>query len=1234
MSAASNQRWQFWIDRGGTFTDIVAKRPDGQFVIHKLLSDNPEHDQDAPVQGIRELMGIPSDVLLSSEEIEVVKMGTTVATNALLERKGDRTVVVITKGFRDALRIGYQNRPYIFARNIVLSEMIYERVIEVEERYDAQGRELTPVNVEQVRQDLQDAHDAGIRSCAIVLMHGYRYPEHEQEIATIARELNFSQVSVSHEVNPVMKLVSRGDTTVVDAYLSPILRGYVEQVSSQLSGYLPNSNQEESLPVKLMFMQSNGGLADAQMFQGKDSILSGPAGGIVGAVKTSEIAGFPKIISFDMGGTSTDIAHYGGEYERTLETDISGVRLRTPMMSIHTVAAGGGSIVQFDGTRYRVGPESAGANPGPAAYGRGGSLTVTDCNVMVGKLQPEFFPKVFGANADSPLNAEVVREQFSQLTAEISDNRAPEEVAAGFLAIAVEKMANAIKKISLERGYDVSQYTLCCFGGAGGQHACLIADALGIERVLIHPYAGVLSAYGIGLADIRVLREKAVEANLSEGLLPELEQRLAELEREEKGELNRENAKDTEEIEVLKRVHLRYEGTDSPLIVDFDDVAGMRWQFEAAHRQRYGFIAEEKALIVEAVSVELVAQTETPEEATVERRSDEPPQPVATVPMYAADVWHDTPVFPREDLQPGDRIASPAIVIEATGTNVIEPGWQAEVTQHNHLILQWQEIREAEKKEDAGTREGSDTPHSSLLTPHSNHLQPDPVMLEIFNNLFSSIAEQMGTTLQNTSYSVNIKERLDFSCAIFNQQGQLVANAPHIPVHLGSMSESVRSLIEVRGDALQSGDVYVLNNPYNGGTHLPDVTVITPVFADFSHPPIFYVASRGHHADIGGVTPGSMPPGSTTIDEEGILLDNFQLIEQGHFREKELLDVLGAGKYPVRNTTQNLADLKAQIAANEKGVQELHRMVEQFGLETVQAYMGHVQDNAEESVRRVIDAINDGSFTCELDTGGQVHVEITIHRESRSVQIDFTGTSAQQSSNFNAPAAVCKAAVLYVFRTLVDDNIPLNGGCLKPLEIIIPEGCMLNPQPPAAVVAGNVETSQIITDTLYGALGVMAASQGTMNNFTFGNERYQYYETICGGSGAGANFDGTDAVQTHMTNSRLTDPEVLEWRFPVLLESFGIRPNSGGKGHHCGGKGVIRRVRFLEPMTAGILSGRRRIPPFGLQGGEAGAVGCNYVERCNSSVEELDSTAVVEMNAGDAFVIETPGGGGYGIPPE
>ncbi|MGK7878204.1 MAG: hydantoinase B/oxoprolinase family protein [Xenococcaceae cyanobacterium] len=1259
MTATSNNRWQFWIDRGGTFTDIVAKDPDGQIVIHKLLSENPEQYQDAAVQGIRDVMGIPADTPIRAEQIEVVKMGTTVATNALLERKGDRTVLLITKGFRDSLRIGYQNRPDIFAREIVLPEMLYERVIEVEERYNAQGKELTPVNLEQVQKDLQAVYDAGIRSCAIVLMHGYRYPEHERQLAAIAKKLNFSQISVSHKVSPLMKLVSRGDTTVVDAYLSPILGRYVDQVAANLSGnvgtgladnlerkrttYKKNPPSPERIPnsqfPKLMFMQSNGGLADAQLFHGKDSILSGPAGGVVGAVKTSHIAGLKKIISFDMGGTSTDVAHYAGEYERSFETEIAGVRLRTPMMSIHTVAAGGGSILQFDGARYRVGPESAGANPGPASYSKGGPLTVTDCNVMVGKLQPEFFPKVFGSNANLPLNVEVVREKFTQLTEEIGDNRTPEQVAAGFLAIAVEKMANAIKKISLQRGYDVSEYTLCCFGGAGGQHACLIADSLGIKQVFLHPYAGVLSAYGIGLADIRVLREKAVEANLSEQLLLELEHLLAELVGEGKEELNRQEAQAIGETKIFRKVHLKYEGTDSPLIVDFDDVARMRKQFEQSHKQRYGFIVEEKALIVEAVSVELVCPTHTPEEPIIERKTDNPPQPVAKVLMYTADAWHDTPVFKREDLQPGDCISSPALIIEATSTNVIEPGWQAEITNRNHLILNHSPTEINTNKSDNSIR----------VHPRPSVDKPDPVMLEIFNNLFRYIAEQMGTTLQNTSYSVNIKERLDFSCAIFDRQGQLVANAPHIPVHLGSMSESVRSLIDAYGDTLKPGDVYVLNNPYNGGTHLPDVTVITPVFAEspslsttrivkadaqikFSPaPPLFYVASRGHHADIGGITPGSMPPDSTTVEEEGVFIDNFKLVEQGHFREKELLELLTAGKYPVRNSVQNIADLQAQIAANEKGVKELQRMVEHYGLETVQAYMGHVQNNAEESVRRVIDALRDGSFTCELDRGGTIQVAISINRDTRSAKIDFTGTSSQLDNNFNAPAAVCKAAVLYVFRTLVDDDIPLNAGCLKPLEIIIPKGCMLNPQYPAAVVAGNVETSQNITDCLYGALGAIAASQGTMNNFTFGNERYQYYETICGGSGAGADFDGTDAVHTHMTNSRLTDPEVLEWRFPVILEGFSIRPNSGGKGHHCGGNGVIRRVRFLEPMTAAILSSRRVISPFGLHGGETGAVGHNYVERSDGTLEKLGSTAVVQMQSGDVFVIETPGGGGYGV---
>ncbi|MBE9007156.1 hydantoinase B/oxoprolinase family protein [Fortiea sp. LEGE XX443] len=1279
-ASASTESWEFWIDRGGTFTDIVAKRPDGELVIHKLLSENPERYTDAAVQGIREILGVSADAAIPSDRIAAVKMGTTVATNALLEKKGDRTVLVITKGFRDALRIGYQIRPDIFALEIILPEMLYERVIEVEERYSAQGEELIPLNLDGVRPELQAAYDDGIRGCAIVFMHSYRYTNHEQQVANLAQSIGFTQVSVSHQVSPLMKLVSRGDTTVVDAYLSPILRRYVDQVSNQLTTSnrelgvgsqeekaeeMKNREQERNFtvssspllpapcpvssshlqaalesnpypllpapcpvssshsPVKLMFMQSNGGLADAENFQGKDSILSGPAGGIVGAVQTSLMAGFDKIISFDMGGTSTDVAHYNGEYERTFETEVAGVRLRTPMMAIHTVAAGGGSIVQFDGSRYRVGPESAGANPGPAAYSKGGALTVTDCNVMVGKLQPEFFPKVFGANGDLPLDAEVVRRKFQQLAAEIGDGRTPEEVAAGFLAIAVDKMANAIKKISLQRGYDVSEYTLCCFGGAGGQHACLIADALGMKQVFIHPYAGVLSAYGMGLADVRVMREKSVEVVLSEGSVA--------LVAEAFGDTNRRGAEGAEgggEIEVYHKVHLRYEGTDAPLSVDFGDVAMMQCQFEELHRQRYGFIAPEKRLIVEAVAVEVVVKHDVPAEALVSRRDERQPVAVATVQMYTASTWQSTPVYQRQDLQPGDCISGPAIIVEATGTNVIEPRWQAKLTARNHLVL----TRHSARAKRPATANSTQYSVRAERPATANSTQKDPVMLEIFNNLLRAIAEQMGITLQNTSSSVNIKERLDFSCAIFDGSGQLVANAPHIPVHLGSMSESVQALITNYGDTIKPGDVFVSNNPYNGGTHLPDITVITPVF---SQSLLFYVASRGHHADIGGITPGSMPPNSINVVEEGILIDNFQLVDGGSFREIELVNLLASEPYPARNITQNLADLKAQIAANERGVQELLKMVEHYGLETVQAYMGFVQDNAEESVRRVIEVLKDGSFSYALDDGSIIQVAITINPETRSAKIDFTGTSIQQlNNNFNAPAAVCKAAVLYVFRTLVNDDIPLNAGCLKPLEIHIPEGCMLNPRYPAAVVAGNVETSQAITDALYGALGVLAASQGTMNNFTFGNERYQYYETICGGSGAGKNFDGTDAVHTHMTNSRLTDPEILEWRFPVVLENFAIRNDSGGKGHHHGGNGVIRRLRFLEKMTAAILSNHRIVAPFGLFDGEVGKVGKNYVEKCDGTVEDLGSKAVVEMNVGDVFVIETPGGGGYGFAAE
>lgn len=1211
--------WKFFADRGGTFTDLVAIAPDNQVIIHKLLSENPDRYTDAVLQGIRDILGTPASEPIPSEKIEVVKIGTTVATNALLERTGTRPVLVITKGLRDALRIGYQNRPDIFARHIVLPEMLYDQVIEVSERYDAKGNELTPVNLEEVRSALQSAYNTGIRSCAIVFMHSYRYPKHEQQVAQLASEIGFTQISVSHKVSPLIKLVSRGDTTVVDAYTSPILQRYIKQVASQLNGQGIN-------PVKLMLMASHGGLVDAQQFQGKDSILSGPAGGIVGAVQTSLRAGFDRIITFDMGGTSTDVAHFNGEYERQFETEIAGVRMRSPMLKIHTVAAGGSSILYFDGARYRVGPESAGANPGPACYRRGGPLAITDANVMLGKIQPQLFPSVFGSDGNLPLDADIVKQKFTSLAQEIQaqteDTRTPEQVAAGFIHIAVENMANAIKKVSLQRGHDVSGYTLACFGGAGGQHACLIADSLGIQQIFIHPYAGVLSAYGIGLASVRVIKQRSVEAELNPGLLPSLQQLITSLEMEARSEINPQEGTTSEA--VLCKVSLKYAGTDSALTVNFaEDPDAMSREFSSQHATRYGFIQENKALIVESIVVEVVQAMHAPEEAIRSRNHDEPPTPKATVQIYTADAWHDTPVFQRNDLQPGDCVKGPAIIIEETGTNVIEPGWQAELTNRNYLIL---------RHSDTTIQPPKVVENSTTTSLQESPSQPDPVRLEIFKNLFQFIAEEMGIALQNTAASVNIKERLDFSCAIFNREGNLVANAPHIPVHLGSMSESVRSLINDLGDTIEPGNVYISNNPYNGGTHLPDVTVITPVFDEAGTQILFYVASRGHQADIGGIAPGSMPPNSTTLEEEGILLDNFQLVDHNQFRERELRELLLKGQLPARNPDQNIQDFKAQLAANAKGTQELHSMVAQYGLLTVLAYMDHVQNNAEEAVRRAIGVLSNGSFTYPMDGEGQIKVAITIAPANRSARIDFTGTSEQLTSNFNAPKAVCHAAVLYVFRTLVDDNIPLNAGCLKPLDIIIPEGCMLNPRYPGAVVAGNVETSSIIVDALYGALGVMAASQGTMNNFTFGNERYQYYETICGGSGAGADFDGTSAVHTHMTNSRLTDPEVLEWRFPVLLESFSIRPNSGGNGRHRGGNGVIRRIRFLEPMTAAILSGHRVVAPFGLAGGEPAQVGRNSVQRRDGTVEELGSTANVEMQAGDVFIIETPGGGGYGTP--
>jgi 5-oxoprolinase (ATP-hydrolysing) len=1207
-------RWDFWIDRGGTFTDIVARRPDGSLVAHKVLSASPAY-ADATVAGIRAVLGVPPGAAIPVDLIGAVRLGTTVATNALLERKGERCVLVITEGFGDALRIGYQNRPRIFDRHIVLPEQLYERVIEVPERVGAHGELIRPLDVDAVERSLRDAYADGFRAAAIVCVHGYRYQAHEERIGSIAKQIGFTQVSESHRTSPLMRLVSRGDTTVVDAYLSPVLRRYVDSVASELSG------------ARLLFMQSNGGLTDAASFRGKDSILSGPAGGIVGMARTAAAAGFDRVIGFDMGGTSTDVSHYAGEFERQYETQVAGVRLRAPMLSIHTVAAGGGSVLHFDGGRYRVGPDSAGANPGPACYGNGGPLTVTDANVLLGRIQPRYFPRVFGPSGEAPLDVSAPQRLFTELAASIADaagdQRGPEQVAAAFVYIAVQNMANAIKKISVQRGYDITKYVLSVFGGAGGQHACAVADALGMTSALINPLAGVLAAYGIGLADIVAMREQAVEAPLSESVVTRLAAEvLRPLQAAARDELLSQDVP-PEAVRVVRRAHLRYDGTDTPLAVPFGPVAEMTEAFEAAYRRRFSFLMRDKTIVVEAVSVEATDDGRSRADGgdgRVRSGEIEEPQAAEFVRMFADGAWARVPLFRRDALRPGQAVDGPAVVAEDLATTVVEPGWRASVTGQLDLLL----TRVAPRPGAAGIGTGA-----------------DPVMLEVFSNLFMSIAEQMGVRLQSTAHSVNIKERLDFSCAIFDAEGGLIANAPHIPAHLGSMGDSIKVVINRNkgddgvGTRMKPGDVYVLNDPYHGGTHLPDVTVVTPVFAPPGYtatderPIWFYVASRGHHAEIGGITPGSMPAFSRRVEEEGVLIDNWLLVENGRMRETETRELLMKAEYPSRDPDTNLADLRAQIAANEKGIAELHRMVDQFGLDVVQAYMAHVQENAAEAVRTVITALRDGEFSYELDNGAKIHVAVTVDHDSRTATIDFTGTSAQLGDNFNAPSSVAMAAVLYVFRTLVDADIPLNSGCLQPLRVIIPPKTMLSPEYPAAVAAGNVETSQAVTGALYAALGVQAEGSGTMNNITFGNSSHQYYETVASGSGAGDGFDGTDVVQTKMTNSRLTDPEVLEWRYPVRLESYAIRDGSGGDGRWRGGDGGVRRLRFLEPMTVTTLSGHRRVPAFGMAGGGPGALGRHYVQHADGSVTPMAGCDSARLEAGDVFVIETPGGGGF-----
>ncbi len=1214
-------KWDFWIDRGGTFTDVIGRDPQGLLHPRKLLSENPEAYADAAIQGIRDLLGMAGGAPIASDRIGEIKMGTTVATNALLERKGDRVLLLITRGFRDALRIAYQARPDIFAKEIILPEQLYERVIEIDERVRADGCVERLLDIAACRPAIEQARADGIDAVAIVFMHAWKYPEHEKAVAKVCRKLGFGQVSVSHEVSPLIKLVGRGDTTVVDAYLSPILSRYVQRVATELGILSPGKERSAETP-RLMFMMSSGGLTAADMFQGKDALLSGPAGGVVGMVETARLAGFDKVIGFDMGGTSTDVAHYDGEYERAFDTEVAGVRVRAPMMRIHTVAAGGGSILHYEAGRFRVGPDSAGANPGPAAYRRGGPLAVTDANVMLGKLQPDLFPAIFGPSQDEALDVETVQEKFAALATEIGDGRSPEAVAEGFVTIAVENMANAIKKISVQRGYDVTEYLLNCFGGAGGQHACLVADALGMESVLIHPFSGLLSAYGIGLSSVFASRQQALLQPLNDSSRAAIDDLIATLRHAVVAELA---AQGIAEAAIVSRpvLQIRYDGTDSALPVPFGHGSILRAKddFEAAHKAQFGFVYENKPLIVEAVGVE-GSDGGTHGRDEIESDLEETAaSPWKSRSIFADGAWRDAGIFRRGDLKPGHKVAGPALVIEPNQTIVVEPGWQAGITARDHVLL-----RRVEKKRR----------QAALGTGLSGKTGADPVMLEVFNNLFMSIAEQMGVTLQNTAYSVNIKERLDFSCAVFDRHGALVANAPHMPVHLGSMDRSVETVIRLNSGDIHPGDVFALNAPYNGGTHLPDITVVTPVFDDARKQILFWAASRGHHADIGGTAPGSMTPLATTVDEEGVLFDNFRVVDRGRFREKDLETLLTDHPWPARNPVQNIADLKAQIAANEKGVAELRRMVAHFGLDVVEAYMGHVQDNAAESVRRVLERLPDSSqYEYPTDTGQVIKVRISVDRHKREATVDFTGTSPVMKNNFNAPEPVTRAAVLYAFRVMVEDMIPMNAGCLRPINIVIPEGSMLKPAYPAAVVAGNVETSQHVTNALFGAMGAMANAQGTMNNLTFGNKRYQYYETICSGSPAGRmnsgrGFAGTSGVHTHMTNSRLTDPEVLELRFPVLLEDFHIREGSRGKGRWSAGDGTRRTIRFLEEMECAILSSHRNRPPQGLDGGGDGEPGSTKVRRNDGSVETLKACDQTTLDAGEAVIVTTPTPGGFG----
>jgi 5-oxoprolinase (ATP-hydrolysing) len=1197
----AQKQWKFWIDRGGTFTDIIAESPMGQICTYKLLSENQSQYSDATIAGIRHILQLKPGAKLPKKAIHSIYLGTTLATNCLLEKKGEPTVLAITKGFADSLQIGYQNRPDIFARHIILPPLIYEHVIEINERIAADGQVLDPINIVSLKESLQSAFDQGYRAIAIVLMHCYRNNAHELIVEKYARLIGFKQICVSHKASPLIKLINRGDTTVADAYISPVLFHYGQSLR-QVFGDVP-----------IFFMQSNGGLISLEKMQGKNCILSGPAAGVIGAIASASHTDYKKIISFDMGGTSTDVAHYSGQLERGAITIVAGKRIQAPMLEVHTIAAGGGSIVHFDQSRYQVGPASAGASPGPACYRHGGPLTLTDCNLILGRIQKDYYPKVFGKKGNQSLSLQVTKKGFQELATRIRQETGKlpviENIAQGFIKIAVVKMANAIKKITIQRGYDVTQYALCSFGGAGGQHACAVADELGIATILIHPFASLLSAYGLSVANLRILKEKAIEEPFNKRSLVELKKDFRDLEQEADLEFDVRSIPNIKK-EIVCSARLRYRGSEISLNIPYTNYEQMCEQFECEYSQQFGFILNRKDITIESILVELIGHlANLPKNKKLHTVARQGIKPKNFCEIYFEHKYITTPLYEKNALQIGDIITGPAIIVESINTIIIDPGWQVVLT--DEYILKLTRIK-------------------SLRPPKSSDTHRDPILLELFYNLFMNTAEQMGIVLAKTAYSVNIKERLDFSCAIFDSQGDLIANAQHIPVHLGSMQASIKAIMSTYRGKIKAGDAYVLNNPYQGGTHLPDITVVTPVFYKSLKTPVFFVAARAHHADVGGVMPGSIPAQSHTIDEEGVLINHFKLSDQGHFLEDAFSKILTSAKYPVRNLHQNLSDIKAQIAANIKGVQELIRIIDRYGLKITKAYTKYIQENAESCVRNIIKKLQSGYFKYEMDNGNIVAVKIKIDKKAQTVIIDFTDSSRQQLNNFNAPIAVCQAAVLYVFRTLITENIPLNQGCFKPLKIIIPSDSLLNPSYPAAVVAGNVETSQCIVDTLYGALKIMAASQGTMNNLTFGNAKYQYYETICGGSGAGPDFDGTSAVHTHMTNTLMTDPEILEQRFPVRLVEFSIREDSGGKGRWRGGDGVIRKIEFLEEMTVSLITNHRVISPYGMAGGESGQCGKNWLLKKNGIVENLPSVVQVNVEAGDILVLATPGGGGYG----